>query len=228
MARNHRGSPIASTADVLLVQEALQHAKLYDGPIDGIPGARTMVALRAYKRREGLRGDGSFGGMITTRVTIRQNCSTFGAGLLPTFIVECLEHSTCASPCPSVSKTRTASSPVCSVAIHLKPPALKGCLYATAVRIMCSWVKSTSTARVAAIAPCRTHRTALRRAHRRVPRIGTLNRTATSIHRLFKDAFPSRHQTGRSAPDRSRQEPCHLTSGRFAHRRGTEILHPAA
>jgi len=61
MARNHRGSPIASTADVLLVQEALQHAKLYDGPIDGIPGARTMVALRAYKRREGLRGDGSFG-----------------------------------------------------------------------------------------------------------------------------------------------------------------------
>ncbi len=61
MTRNHRGSPIASTADVLLVQEALQHAGLYDGPIDGIPGARTMVALRAYKRRENLRGDNGFG-----------------------------------------------------------------------------------------------------------------------------------------------------------------------
>ena len=60
MARNHRGSPIASTADVLLVQEALQHARLYDGPIDGVPGARTMVALRHYKRREGLAVDNTF------------------------------------------------------------------------------------------------------------------------------------------------------------------------
>lgn len=57
MARNHRGSPIASTADVLLVQEALQHAGLYDGAIDGIAGALTMVALRRYKRREGLPND---------------------------------------------------------------------------------------------------------------------------------------------------------------------------
>ena len=60
MARNHRGSPIASTADVLLVQEALQHAQLYDGLLDGVPGARTMVALRQYKRREGLAVDNTF------------------------------------------------------------------------------------------------------------------------------------------------------------------------
>lgn len=60
MARNHRGSPIASTADVLLVQEALQHAGLYDGPIDGIADASTMVALKRYKRREGIPNDNSF------------------------------------------------------------------------------------------------------------------------------------------------------------------------
>ena len=57
MTANDRGSPIAPTGDVLLVQEAMRHLGLYDGPIDGIAGAATMIAVRAYKRRHGLRVD---------------------------------------------------------------------------------------------------------------------------------------------------------------------------
>lgn len=59
MSVNDRGSPLASTSDVMLVQEAMRHLGLYDGPIDGIAGARTLIAVRACKRRAGLPSDKS-------------------------------------------------------------------------------------------------------------------------------------------------------------------------
>lgn len=54
---NSRGSPTASTADVMLLQEAMQHLGWYDGAIDGIPGAKTIIAVKRYKRCHGLSID---------------------------------------------------------------------------------------------------------------------------------------------------------------------------
>ncbi len=49
---NEKGSPpSASTSDIMLVQETMQVLGLYRGEIDGIPGKKTMQAVRAYKRR---------------------------------------------------------------------------------------------------------------------------------------------------------------------------------
>jgi len=59
MSRNRRGSPIASTADVMLLQEAMQHLALYHGPVDGIAGTHTMRAVRRYKQRHGFTVDNS-------------------------------------------------------------------------------------------------------------------------------------------------------------------------
>ena len=59
MPVSRRGSPVASTYDVMLVQDALRVAGLYDGPIDGVPGAKTMLAVRRYRRRHGLAVDGA-------------------------------------------------------------------------------------------------------------------------------------------------------------------------
>ncbi len=56
---NDRGSPVAPTEDVMLVQEAMRRLGLYDGPVDGMPGADTMIAVRAYKRLRGLVVDNS-------------------------------------------------------------------------------------------------------------------------------------------------------------------------
>ena len=56
---NERGSPVASTEDVMLVQEAMVRLGLYDGPVDGIPGAGTRIAVRAYKRARRLVVDDS-------------------------------------------------------------------------------------------------------------------------------------------------------------------------
>lgn len=55
-----RGSSLASTYDVMLVQDALRAVRLYDGPVDGVPGAKTRLALRKYKRRHGLAVDDTF------------------------------------------------------------------------------------------------------------------------------------------------------------------------
>jgi len=41
----------------MLVQDTLRVAGLYDGPIDGVAGAKTMLAVRRYKRRYGLAVD---------------------------------------------------------------------------------------------------------------------------------------------------------------------------
>ena len=57
MPVSRRGSPVASTYDVMLVQEALRVAGLYEGPIDGVAGAKTMLAVRRYRRRHGLAVD---------------------------------------------------------------------------------------------------------------------------------------------------------------------------
>lgn len=35
----------------MLVQETMQDLGLYKGVVDGIPGIKTMAAVRAYKRR---------------------------------------------------------------------------------------------------------------------------------------------------------------------------------
>ncbi len=49
---NERGSPpTASTSDIMLVQETMQDLGLYKGVVDGIPGLKTMAAVRSYKRR---------------------------------------------------------------------------------------------------------------------------------------------------------------------------------
>lgn len=49
---NEKGSPTtASTSDIMLVQETMQGHGLYQGEIDGLPGKKTMLAVRLYKRR---------------------------------------------------------------------------------------------------------------------------------------------------------------------------------
>jgi len=49
---NHRGSPSASTDEIMLIQETLAVKGLYSGEIDGIPGKETLRAVRAYKRTQ--------------------------------------------------------------------------------------------------------------------------------------------------------------------------------
>jgi len=49
---DEKGSPpTASTSDIMLIQETMQDLGLYTGAIDGIPGIKTMRAVRTYKRR---------------------------------------------------------------------------------------------------------------------------------------------------------------------------------
>ena len=60
MPVSRRGSPLASTYDVMLVQDALRAVGLYAGPVDGVAGAKTRLALRRYKRRYGLPVDDAF------------------------------------------------------------------------------------------------------------------------------------------------------------------------
>jgi len=52
---NEKGSPpSASTSDIMLVQESMRVHGLYRGEIDGIPGKKTMHAVRSYKRRHNM------------------------------------------------------------------------------------------------------------------------------------------------------------------------------
>lgn len=52
---NEKGSPTsASTSDIMLVQETMQVLGLYAGEIDGLPGSKTMRAVRTYKKRNNL------------------------------------------------------------------------------------------------------------------------------------------------------------------------------
>jgi len=49
---NHRGSPPATTDEVMLIQETLKNKGLYQGEIDGIPGKETLRAVRDFKRTQ--------------------------------------------------------------------------------------------------------------------------------------------------------------------------------
>jgi len=49
---NHRGSPPATTDEVMLIQETLKVKGLYRGEIDGIPGKDTLRAVRDFKRTQ--------------------------------------------------------------------------------------------------------------------------------------------------------------------------------
>lgn len=49
---NHRGSPPATTDEVMLIQETLRVKGLYNGAIDGIPGKETLRSVRNYKRTQ--------------------------------------------------------------------------------------------------------------------------------------------------------------------------------
>jgi len=46
-----RGAPTATTDEVMLIQETMRTFGLYEGEIDGLPGSKTMIAVRAYKKR---------------------------------------------------------------------------------------------------------------------------------------------------------------------------------
>lgn len=49
---DEKGSPpTASTSDIMLIQETMLDLGLYTGAVDGIPGIKTMHAVRIYKRR---------------------------------------------------------------------------------------------------------------------------------------------------------------------------------
>lgn len=65
---NPRGASSASTYDVLFVQETLGAAGLYDGPVDGVAGAKTRLAVRRYKRRHGLPVDDTIDVEFTAKV----------------------------------------------------------------------------------------------------------------------------------------------------------------
>lgn len=49
---NDRGSPTASTGDIMLVQETMAIRGFYTGPIDGIAASETMRAIKAYKKKQ--------------------------------------------------------------------------------------------------------------------------------------------------------------------------------
>jgi len=50
----NRGAPDVSTSDVMLIQESLAVQGLYKGEVDGIPGSRTLRAVREYKKSQKL------------------------------------------------------------------------------------------------------------------------------------------------------------------------------
>jgi len=49
--RPYRGSPAASTDEIMLVQETMRTLGFYTGAIDGLPGRQTMIAIKAYKKQ---------------------------------------------------------------------------------------------------------------------------------------------------------------------------------
>jgi len=51
---NHRGSPPATTDEVMMIQETLKIKGLYRGEVDGMPGKDTMRAVRDFKRTQQL------------------------------------------------------------------------------------------------------------------------------------------------------------------------------
>lgn len=58
----------ASTYDIMFIQESLRAERLYDGPIDGVAGAKTRLAVRKYKRRHGIPVDDALDATFLGRV----------------------------------------------------------------------------------------------------------------------------------------------------------------
>ena len=52
-----RGSPLASTGEIMLVQETMELKGFYSGAIDGIAASETMRAVRAYKKKHNMPVD---------------------------------------------------------------------------------------------------------------------------------------------------------------------------
>ncbi len=50
MSVNDRGYTLASTDEVMMVQETMKVMGLYRGAIDGLAGTKTLAAVRAYKK----------------------------------------------------------------------------------------------------------------------------------------------------------------------------------
>jgi lysozyme family protein len=50
MSVNDRGAPTASTLEIMMIQESMKVCGLYQGDIDGLAGALTFAAVRAYKK----------------------------------------------------------------------------------------------------------------------------------------------------------------------------------
>ncbi len=51
MSVNDRGATLASTDEVMMIQESMKVLGLYQGAIDGLAGSKTFSAVRAYKKR---------------------------------------------------------------------------------------------------------------------------------------------------------------------------------
>lgn len=50
MSVNDRGYTLASTHEVMMIQETMKVLGLYDGAVDGLAGTATFRAVRAYKK----------------------------------------------------------------------------------------------------------------------------------------------------------------------------------
>ncbi len=50
MSVNDRGSPLATTGEVMMIQETMKVMGLYQGAIDGLASTKTLAAVRAYKK----------------------------------------------------------------------------------------------------------------------------------------------------------------------------------
>lgn len=68
MSVNKRGSPTASTDEIMMIQETMRLLQLYDGQIDGHAGPETFRAVRAFKKRCHMRPDNALSPEFVTYV----------------------------------------------------------------------------------------------------------------------------------------------------------------
>lgn len=59
MALNRRGASTASTHEIMMIQETMKVLGLYGGEIDGLAGALTYRAVRAYKKQHHMPANNS-------------------------------------------------------------------------------------------------------------------------------------------------------------------------
>jgi len=51
MSVNDRGATLATTDEVMMIQESMKVLGLYKGAIDGFAGSKTFSAVRVFKKR---------------------------------------------------------------------------------------------------------------------------------------------------------------------------------